>query len=114
MKYTHFILFALCSSLSFAEERTIPTVARCEEADYVAGETQNVVEISGFTYKTRCLKIAPGSTVTIRATSFHPLQGMEDVDGVANPLRARDAAKADVTTTFMTPGFYGYHCTHHG
>ncbi|MEW5853326.1 MAG: hypothetical protein AB2A00_31390 [Myxococcota bacterium] len=92
------------------------TVSGCAEDDYQdeTGQGTFSISTSGTTYTPKCVKVSAGTAVTIAGSSFHPLQGQADVNGVANPFTGSSAATTAQTQTLSTPGFYGYYCTAHG
>jgi plastocyanin len=60
------------------------------------------------------VKVKSNTSVSIFASSRHPLQAAEDFNGVLNPFRASDEHVQTQTHTLSEAGFYGYYCTNHG
>jgi len=101
-------LVALMVSAPFAQASTF---AGCQPADFVTIDGDAQVDIAGLGYSPKCLRIKAGSSVSIAASSRHPLQGV----GEANPiLDAGGAVTVAKIVAFATPGEYGYFCTAHG
>lgn len=110
--------FALGVCLSFdvaqAQTQTALPSARCTAAEYVDGGDDTVIQTSGFSYTPKCLHIRVGSSVTIQASSHHPLSAMPDIDDAANPFAQATPFVAPTTQVFNQPGLYGYFCENHG
>lgn len=87
--------------------------AACEESEFVRStDSQVTISITGRGYSPRCLKVSPGTQVTIQASARHPLQGIEGAP--ANPFVRGSAGSEPDTQTLNAPGAYGYFCTAHG
>lgn len=89
--------------------------AACEAGDFVSSPESNVtIGIQGASYNPRCLKVRPGTTVTILASKNHPLQGVANPGGPANPFHRANQAEAPDTQRLTENGAYRYFCVHHG
>lgn len=89
------------------------------EADYVEGVKTVTFPNADTSYSPKCLKVAPGDTVTFMASegtfAMHPLEaGRRRGDTANNPITTTmgDMTSRDFTFTFS--GFYGYYCGMHG
>ena len=110
MKVLAFLLLAVPTAHAGFRE-----VAGCKEADFVArNEAAVTVEITGLMYSPKCLKVKPGTSLTIQAMPKHRLQGMAPIDGIVNPFIQNEAAVVNQTRTLIRPGQYGYFCNPHG
>jgi plastocyanin len=90
-------------------------VAGCKEADYVAIAGNAVtIEIQGLMYSPKCVKVKPGTSVTIQALPRHRVQGMAPIDGVENPFLQAEPAVVNQTRQLIRPGLYGFWCNPHG
>ena len=110
---------SLAGTSSRADENQAPAgfveVSQCKEADYVQGGATNLVKIVGFSFSPRCLRVPVGSQVTIQAAGIHPVQGMDEINGVANPLiNSGGGVTTPVTVTIKTAGQFGFYCENHG
>ncbi len=90
--------------------------AGCSEDQFVTVEETTVnIEFQGSSYSPMCLRVKPGTVVTIAATAKHPLQASVDFNGVSNPFRAEGEHFLENQTRTMTEvGTFGYFCTRHG
>jgi plastocyanin len=79
------------------------------EADYVSG-TAIAVSPTAIGYSPACLKIAAGTTITIGASTFHPLTGT-DLGTAGNPIPEHQTATT--TVSFPSAGFYSFECDTH-
>jgi plastocyanin len=74
---------------------------------YIAGGT--AVATVELTYQPACLRVSPGTNVTIQASALHPLEpgagGSSD-----NPIPHQNTP---VTITFSRPGFFPFFCPEH-
>lgn len=85
----------------------------CAPGDFVSSSDKQVtITTRGSDYSPRCLKVKPGTTVTIQASERHPLQGIEM--GPPNPFLRGSPGTRPETHTLNAPGSYGYFCTDHG
>ena len=101
-------------SLDVAQAQTAPPVVGCTAADYVDGGADTEIQTNGSGYTPKCLHIRVGSSVTIQASSHHPLSAMPDIYGAANPFAQATPFVAPTTQVFTQPGLYGYFCENHG
>lgn len=107
------VLFFFFFSISlYAQE--IPLFAGCEESDFVFID-QEVVTVSflGKGYSPRCLRVRPGTTVILPASSHHPLQGSADINGNFNPFINIDAHTNNQERVLDDLGFIGFYCIKH-
>jgi len=89
--------------------------AVCQEADFVrSSENQVTITIQGRGYSPPCLIVKAGTQVTIQASPGHPLQGVQNGQGPANPFFRATEATAPETHLLDATGQYGYFCTRHG
>jgi plastocyanin len=98
-----------------AHAQAIPTVANCAPEMYVddAGPTAQV-PTRGSSYVPRCLRVKRGTSVTIGASSHHPLQGIVMADGSINPIFDEfGGAVSPKTVTFNETGIFGFYCIAH-
>lgn len=74
--------------------------------------TANVITVDPNTvvYTPACVKVATGSTVTIGASTIHPLSGTTD-GSPNNPIPMHQTTPQ--TVTFTTPGFFTFECDVH-
>jgi plastocyanin len=79
------------------------------QTDYVAGNTITVSP-TAIGYSPKCLQVTAGQTVTIGASTFHPLSGTDAGSG-GNPIPQHQTAPT--TVSFPTPGFYSFQCDTH-
>ena len=87
----------------------------CLPSDYesvLEGEVK--ISVQNFQFTPRCLKVRPGTRITIEGSTMHPLQGNDDINGIANPFRKERASVSDETQVLTETGQYGYFCTRHG
>lgn len=89
-------------------------LAGCQASDFVAVEGDVQVVTRGMSYSPKCLKIKKGATVTIAASGFHPLQGIQ-LPGVVNPLfDPKGVVTSAKPIRFEAAGLFGYFCVSHG
>jgi plastocyanin len=80
----------------------------CPTSDaYVAGGGH--IATSDHAYLPACLRVPAGSTVTIEASTFHPLEPASG-GSPGNPIPVQII---DATVTFSAPGFYPFYCPEH-
>lgn len=111
------IPFALTAfALLFAAPSFAAEIAGCKDADYVTLTGPAVTIKAGRgSYSPKCARVAPGTQVTIEASTFHPLQAMADIEGVPNPFRtAGRGATSALSQSLPQAGTYGYFCENHG
>jgi len=102
-------------SLFLATASAHTAFAACGPGDFVThDESQVSIRIDGRGYTPACLKVKAGATVTIDASRNHPLQGVENPEGPANPFRRGSEATAPETQRLNEVGRYDYFCTRHG
>lgn len=98
-----------------ANAEPIPTVAACTPEMYVdaVGPTAQI-QTRGSSYTPRCLRVKRGTSVTIAASSHHPLQGILMEDGSLNPIANGSAgATAAKTVIIEETGIFGFYCEAH-
>jgi plastocyanin len=64
---------------------------------------------SGFMWDPKCIRVSPGTMVTINGASLHPASqacGPTDAFGTSNTM--------PVTATLTAEGGYGFYCENHG
>jgi plastocyanin len=88
-------------------------------ADYVEGVNTVTFPNDDASYKPKCLKVAPGDTVTFMAGegtfAMHPLEAARRRgDTTNNPITTTMGAMTSREFTFTFSGFYGYYCGMHG
>lgn len=96
-----------------------PELQGCTAADWVDRSAPSADRRVGFGtqlgssavgYAPRCLRIAPGQTVTFVGNfGAHPLAPTS----TPNPIPAKDSGGDDLPVTFPGAGGYPYHCTLH-
>jgi plastocyanin len=87
-------------------------IAPCPNmSDYVTGMTA-ITTLVTLKYSPQCLKVTAGTSVSIQASSAHPLSGLA-TGSANNPIPAARST-TDQMVTFMTAGFYPYRCEVHG
>jgi plastocyanin len=86
-------------------------IAPCSTvSSYLAGMTA-IATTADFKYSPACVKVTPGSMVTIDASAIHPLVGLST--GSANNPIPVGPSTTQQAVTFTTPGFYPFHCNVH-
>lgn len=103
-----------CSLPSIGLAQALESIAGCSADSFVQGTENNQINTAGITYTPRCLKIKVGASVTIQASSRHPLQAMPNIDQALNPFLTESAHTTAQTRIMNEPGIYGYFCTNHG
>jgi plastocyanin len=102
-------------SLFLATTSTHTALAACGPGDFVSrNESQVSVNIDGRGYTPACLKVKAGTAVTIDASRNHPLQGVPNRNGPANPFHRGSEATSPETQALREAGRYDYFCTRHG
>ncbi|MEK6580630.1 MAG: hypothetical protein AABZ55_15510 [Bdellovibrionota bacterium] len=120
MKLLNLILFAVglvfsLPVLSAGETPPFKVVSGCQASDYVFAESPAAIEISGFKFIPKCLKVKAGATVTLSANLSHPSQGIQSSDGPENPFfHPSGEVTSDVTVVLEKLGIFGYFCVNHG
>ena len=110
MKALVIALAALATSPAYAFD----VVARCQQSDYVTVDGNTRIAFAGSSYTPKCITIKKGTTVTIAASTVHPLQGILAADGSANPIfDDLGGAVQNKTVTFDEAGIFGYYCVAH-
>lgn len=71
--------------------------------------TGSAISTSGSSYSPSCLRVSAGTSVTIAASTTHPLAPRTGGTG-NNPIPSQSSP---ASVTFPTPGFYPFHCTVH-
>lgn len=108
------ILSCSLPTVLMAQSEALTTLAECNEANAVAGGDTNEIAITGKSYTPRCLKVKVGASVSIQASSKHPLSAMADINGASNPFSNTDDTSLTQTRQMTTTGAFGYYCTKHG
>ncbi|MCO5141579.1 MAG: hypothetical protein M9962_00650 [Oligoflexia bacterium] len=86
----------------------------CTETDYVFTSEANVeIKTQGMGYSPKCLRVLPGTVITIQASKRHPLQGIQNPTN-DNPFVMDTDAEVAVTQRMPGVGEYSYFCTNHG
>lgn len=117
IKYIVAVIAGLISANVFAQTSNptpAPVVAGCTSERFVTGGELNEIKTVNATYTPRCLKVKVGATVSIQATSRHPLMAMADINNVVNPFAASQSAITTQTRKMTEPGIYGFYCEAHG
>lgn len=115
MKNIKLILALVPTLWASAQSQDFVEYANCAPEDYIVIEESEIhINTRGFSYDPPCIKVKPGTTVHISASTHHPLQAAEDFNGIENPFRADSEHATPQSRTLETVGFYGYFCTHHG
>lgn len=90
--------------------QTFMALAPCNSpTDYVATATVTVSP-TVIGYAPACVKTTAGSTITIGASTFHPLSGTTN-GSPNNPIPLHQTTPQ--TVSFPTPGFYTFQCDVH-
>lgn len=112
MKTSLIYLFTLAPFFG-ANAQEFVSYANCQPEDYVLVEATEVsINSQGRDYSPKCLKVRPGTVVTISASSHHPLQAAEDFE-VVNPFASEESHIENQSRELTDIGFYGYFCTRH-
>jgi plastocyanin len=86
-------------------------ITPCNSAtNYVSGTSVAVGDATTIGYMPACLKVAPGTTVTIGASQFHPLSARSG-GSPNNPIGMHQMTPQ--TVTFPTAGFFPFQCDIH-
>ena len=86
-------------------------IAPCTDmTSYVSGMT-TIMTTADFKYSPACLKVSSGTTVTIQASTTHPLSGLST--GTANNPIPTGGSTTDQAVTFSAAGFYPFRCDMH-
>jgi plastocyanin len=102
-------------SLFLAAVSAQTAFAACEPGDFVSREESRVtINIDGRGYSPACLKVKAGTAITIDASRNHPLQGVENRNGPANPFHRGSEATSPEPQALRETGRYDYFCTRHG
>jgi plastocyanin len=97
-----------------AKAQAVPTIAGCNAANFIDGGINSQVGTLGKSYSPKCLRVKVGSTVSIQASSHHPLSAMPDINGVQNPFSNGTSFSTSQTRVMSNPGLFGYFCEAHG
>jgi plastocyanin len=104
-------LFSFILAAASAES----ALAACNPGDFTSREESAIsIGIDGRGYTPACLKVKTGTVVTIDASRSHPLQGVRNLNGPANPFHRGSEATSPETQALREPGRYDYFCTRHG
>ena len=110
-------IFAFVSVRAYSLEVVIPEYAGCQElSDFeIFDGDELTIEFQGSGYTPECVIVAPGTKVTIMASSRHPLNALESFNEFLSPyyLKGDDFYEPQLRT-LDTSGFYSYFCTRHG
>lgn len=90
-------------------------IAPCNTpSDYMmpAGSVTVTAGVGGSVYAPRCLKVAPGTMVTIQGSLTHPL--LARTGGTTPNTVPTGPSTTDQALTFSTAGFFPYQCANHG
>lgn len=88
------------------------TFSGCGAIDDHTADATVSIAFSGFAYSPHCIRISPGTVVSIPGSSLHPLRS-----ATCSPSDTPIAATPTPSNgdyTFTTPGTYGYYCNAHG
>ncbi len=105
-------IVGLASLQAFAG--ALPVISGCTAEKFVSGARTNEIGTTGASYTPNCLKVKVGATVTIKASNFHPLSAMPDIEGKQNPFADFKIFVATQTRTMDRVGLFGYFCANHG
>jgi plastocyanin len=98
------------SGSSSSPEASARVFAGCTSfEDRTAEGASRVIAFSGSAYAPKCIRIKKGQSVSIAASSFHPLE-----PAPGNPSGDLAGSDATATRTLTVPGTYGYFCPNHG
>ena len=107
--------YILCLAVYFLALNSGNAAVVCQQSDFKLVEAVTVViKFSGMSYSPKCLKVRPGTKITIPASTMHPLMGNAAIGGIANPLATATPLKVAQTKIFSTTGLFGYFCVNHG
>lgn len=88
--------------------------AACRSQDFGTVDAPEVtIRIQGMAYTPQCLRVRGGTKVTILASGGHPLQGVPNETGPANPFVGAQAFTTSQTRQLSERGTYDYFCTRH-
>ena len=105
------VLLSLMASPALAQQLPL---AGCDVNDFVTVGGSAIIKTEGRSYVPRCLKIKKGTTVTIEASSHHPLQGILNSVGMQNPIYDDlGGAVSNANVTFNETGVFGFYCLAH-
>lgn len=113
MKKSLIYLFTLAPLFGAQAQETV-VYADCQAEDFEVIDAEEVNIVSqGTQFIPKCIKVKPGTVVTISASSHHPLQGAQTFNEIPNPFSAEEAHTTAQTRTLTENGFYGYFCVRH-
>ena len=114
MKKYIWVLAAAPMLWAEAQVQDFVEYANCAQEDYIVVDTAEIsIGFQGSSYEPQCIKVKPGTSIQIAASSRHPLQAAEDFNNVTNPFRGETEHLQNQTRTLTELGFYGYYCTRH-
>ena len=91
------------------------SVAGCTLDKFVLNASAQVaITTAGASYSPKCLQVKKGTTLTLPASSMHPIKAMNDVLGFSNPITTFGEKTSPITIQMNQTGIFGYFCTNHG
>lgn len=113
MKKSLVFLFTI-APLFGAYAQDFVVYADCQPEDFVTIEAESINIVSqGTQFTPKCIKVKPGTLVTISASSHHPLQGAQLLNEAPNPFVSDVPHTTAQTRELTETGFYGYFCVRH-
>ena len=98
-----------------AQTQDFVEYANCAIEDYVDIEsTEITIGFQGSSYDPACIRVKIGTSVTLPASTRHPMQAAVDFNSVLNPFRNLSDHVENQTRILNDLGFFGYYCTRHG
>ena len=97
-----------------AQTQDFVEYANCAIEDYIDIESTEVtIGFQGSSYDPACIRVKTGTSVTLPASTRHPLKAAEDFNSISNPFRNLSDHVENQTRILSTLGFYGYYCSRH-
>lgn len=106
-------IFVVLSSVPSLGQ-SLPVVAGCKATDFVEGSLENQIKIVGTAFSPKCLRVKVGSSITIEASTHHPLTPMAKIGDMINPFSDQPKFFSAQTRVMTAPGLFGYFCKVHG